>query len=110
MSECATSTTTTGRRLSDPARNRAIPGPEHARSSPRVRSQSRRDLQLALFIDSFNTLNSAKVTSVSQRWGNYYYAYWNHPEESEWVQTSSFETPTSIQQPRVIRIGAKFSF
>ena len=68
------------------------------------------DLVLGFFIDSFNTLNSDKVTRVSQRWGDYYYAYWNHPEESEWAPTDSYETPTRIQQPRVIRVGAKFSF
>ncbi len=68
------------------------------------------DLVLGFFIDAFNTLNSEKVTSVTQRWGDYYYAYWNHPEESEWASSDSYETPTSIQQPRVIRIGAKFSF
>jgi len=69
-----------------------------------------RDLELALFVDSFNTLNSDKVTRVSQRWGDYWYAYWNHPEESEWAPTDSYETPTRIQQPRVVRIGAKLSF
>ncbi len=68
------------------------------------------DLKLALFVDSFNTLNSDKITSVAQRWGDYYYAYWNHPEESEWAPSDSYETPTSIQQPRVIRVGARFSF
>ena len=67
-------------------------------------------LKLALFVDSFNTLNSDSTTNVSGRWGNYYYAYWNHPEESEWVGTSSFGDTTRIQQPRVVRIGARFSF
>jgi hypothetical protein len=65
---------------------------------------------LALFVDSFNTLNSDKVNEVEQRWGDYWYAYWNHPEESEWAPSDSYEAPTSIQQPRVVRIGAKFSF
>ena len=61
-------------------------------------------------LDSFNVLNSDKTTSVSQRWGDYWYAYWNHPEESEWVGTDSFGSPTSIQQPRTVRLGAKFTF
>ena len=69
-----------------------------------------KSLELALFVDAFNVLNSDTVTSVSQRWGDYYYAYWNHPEESEWVATSSYKTPLAIQEPRVIRFGAKFSF
>jgi len=69
-----------------------------------------KQLELSLFVDAFNVINSDTVTSVSQRWGDYYYAYWNHPEESEWVPTSSYQTPTSIQQPRVIRFGARFSF
>jgi len=67
-------------------------------------------LGLALFVDAFNVLDSDTVTSVSQRWGDYYYAYWNHPEESEWVATSSYETPLAIQEPRSIRFGAKLSF
>jgi hypothetical protein len=69
-----------------------------------------KSLELALFVDAFNVLNSDTVTSVSHRWGDYYYAYWNHPEESEWVATSSYKTPLAIQEPRVIRFGAKFSF
>jgi hypothetical protein len=69
-----------------------------------------KQLELALFVDAFNVLDSDTVTSVSQRWGDYYYAYWNHPEESEWVPTSSYKTPTRIQTPRSIRFGARFSF
>ncbi len=69
-----------------------------------------RNLELSLFVDAFNALDSEKVTSVSQRWGDYYYDYQDHPDGSEWAPTSSFGTPLSIQQPRVIRLGAKFSF
>jgi hypothetical protein len=68
------------------------------------------DLELALFIDTFNTLNSDKITDVSERWGTYYYEYTDHPAASEWVETSSYGTTTSIQEPRTIRVGARFSF
>ncbi len=61
-------------------------------------------------VDAFNVLDSDTVTSVSQRWGDYYYDYRDHPEGSEWVGTSSFETPTAIQTPRVIRFGVRFGF
>jgi len=69
-----------------------------------------RNMELALMVDAFNVLDSDTVTSVSQRWGDYYYDYRDHPEGSEWVGTSSFETPTSIQTPRVIRFGVRFGF
>ncbi len=69
-----------------------------------------RSMELALMVDAFNVLDSDTVTSVSQRWGDYYYDYRDHPEGSEWVGTSSFETPTSIQTPRVIRFGVRFAF
>jgi hypothetical protein len=65
---------------------------------------------LTLMVDVFNVFDSEKVTSVSTRWGDYRYQWDAHPEESEWRGSSSYETPLSIQTPRQIRLGAKFSF
>lgn len=63
-----------------------------------------------IFVDAFNVLDSDKVTSVSQRWGDYDYDYEDHPEGSEWFERSGYKAPLSIQAPRTIRIGAKFSW
>ena len=67
---------------------------------------------LALFVDAFNVLDSDTVTSVAQRWGDYFYDYIDptDPEFNEWVQSSTYGTPLDIQTPREVRIGAKFSW
>jgi hypothetical protein len=65
---------------------------------------------LTLMVDVFNVFDSDKVTAVSRRWGDYRYQWDAHPEESEWRESSSYQTPLSIQTPRQIRLGAKFSF
>jgi len=64
---------------------------------------------LSFFVDAFNVLDSDTVTSVSTRWGDYYYD-WEDPAAGEWVETSSYQTPLAIQTPREIRLGAKFSW
>jgi hypothetical protein len=68
-----------------------------------------RQTQLALFVDVFNLLDSDTVNGVVQRWGTYDYV-WDAPEESAWLASSTYGTPTSIQTPREIRLGAKFSW
>ena len=65
---------------------------------------------LTLMVDVFNAFDSDKVTSLSTRWGDYRYQWDAHPEESEWRESSSYQSPLSIQTPRQIRLGAKFSF
>jgi hypothetical protein len=67
---------------------------------------------LSIFVDAFNVLDSDKVTSVSERWGDYYYDYIDptDPAYNEWVESSSYQDPLAIQTPREIRIGAKFSW
>ena len=67
---------------------------------------------LSFFVDAFNVLDNDTVTSVAQRWGDYYYDYVDptDPEYNEWVQSSTYGTPLTIQTPREIRLGAKFSW
>ncbi len=67
---------------------------------------------LSFFVDAFNVLDSDTVTAVSERWGDYYYDYIDptDPEYNEWVESSTYGTPLSIQTPREIRLGAKFSW
>jgi hypothetical protein len=67
-------------------------------------------LELTLMVDTFNALDSDKVTSVVQRWGDYAYDYEDHPASSEWRPSSTFGDAVSIQRPREIRLGAKLSF
>lgn len=68
--------------------------------------------QLALFVDVFNLLDSSTVNGVVQRWGTYFYDYIDptDPEFNEWSESSTYGSPTSIQTPREIRLGAKFSW
>ena len=69
-------------------------------------------MALSFFVDAFNVLDSDTVTEVSQRWGDYYYDYTDpgDPVTNEWVSSSSYQSPLSIQTPREIRLGAKFSW
>jgi hypothetical protein len=69
-------------------------------------------MALSFFVDAFNVLDSDTVTSVSERWGDYYYDYTDpsDPTTNEWVQSSTYGTPLDIQTPREIRLGAKFSW
>jgi hypothetical protein len=68
------------------------------------------DLELALFVDAFNALDSDTVTSVNQQWGWYVYDYRDHPDGSFWDPNSRYLDPGSIQTPRQIRLGARFSW
>ncbi len=69
-------------------------------------------MALSFFVDAFNVLDSDTVTSVSERWGDYYYDYTapSDPTANEWVESSTYQTPLDIQTPREIRLGAKFSW
>jgi hypothetical protein len=69
-------------------------------------------MALSIFIDAFNVLDSDTVTSVSERWGDYWYDYTDptNPTTNEWVESSTYRTPLDIQTPREIRLGAKFSW
>jgi hypothetical protein len=64
---------------------------------------------LGLFIDAFNVLDSSETTNVREQWGWYVYD-WQDPGASFWDPSSRFEEVTDIQTPRVIRLGAKFSW
>jgi hypothetical protein len=66
-------------------------------------------LRLAIFIDAFNLLDSDKVTEVVERWGRFYYD-WENPTVPDWAPSSSYGSAVEIQNPREIRIGAKFSW
>jgi hypothetical protein len=68
------------------------------------------DLALAIFVDAFNVLDSDTITNVREQWGWYVYDYQDHPGGSFWDPSSRFEEPESIQTPREIRIGARFSW
>ena len=67
-------------------------------------------LELAVVVDVFNLLDSDEVTSVAQRWGDYDYDWTDHPGNSEFLSSSSYKTPISIQTPRRVRLGARFTF
>lgn len=69
-----------------------------------------RSLELTLMVDAFNVLDSDEVTLVQQRWGDYFYQWDAHPEESEWAPSSTYKDPISIQTPREVRLGAKLTF
>jgi hypothetical protein len=69
-----------------------------------------REMVIGIFIDAFNVLDSDKVTEVSERWGDYDYDWENHPEGSGWFERSGYKAPLEIQNPRTIRIGAKFAW
>ena len=68
------------------------------------------DMAFALFVDAFNVLDADEVTSVNRRWGWYVYDWEDHPGNSFWDPSSRFEEVQSIQSPRTVRIGAKFSW
>ncbi len=67
-------------------------------------------LELAVMVDVFNVFNDDAVTSVVTRWGDYRYQWDAHPEESEWRPNDAFATPTDIQSPRAVRVGARVRF
>ncbi|MEW6338175.1 MAG: carboxypeptidase regulatory-like domain-containing protein [Acidobacteriota bacterium] len=68
------------------------------------------DLKLALFLDAFNVFNEGTITDVNERWGDYRYDYEDHPDGSTWRPSSTFGETLSIERPRELRIGARFSF
>ena len=68
------------------------------------------DMVIGIFVDVFNLLDGDEVTSVSQRWGDYDYDWQNHPEGSGWFERSGYKAPLDIQNPRTVRLGAKFSW
>jgi hypothetical protein len=68
------------------------------------------DLQLTLMVDVFNVLNSDTVLEVRERWGFYDYVWDAHPDESEWVPSSSYKQAVDVEDAREIRLGARFSF
>jgi hypothetical protein len=68
------------------------------------------NLALALFVDAFNVLDSDTITNVREQWGWYVYDYRDHPDGSFWDPSSRYQEPESIQSPREIRLGAKFSW
>ena len=61
-------------------------------------------------VDAFNVLDGDKARSVNRRWGDYRYQWDAHPEESEWRANDYYQEVTSIQTPRTVRLGAKFTF
>ncbi len=67
-------------------------------------------LDLSLMVDVFNVLDADTVTEVQERWGTYSYAWDNHPDGSEWVESSGYGRALSIQLPREVRLGVRLSF
>jgi len=62
-------------------------------------------LDLSVMFDVFNVLNSDTVLEVQDRWGTYYYDYTNHPDGSEWVQSSAFGAPLRVENGREVRLS-----
>jgi hypothetical protein len=67
-------------------------------------------MSLGLFVDVFNLLDGDETTGVDTRWGRYDYDYADHPGNSEWVDSDTYQSVTAIQAPRSVRLGAKFSW
>lgn len=70
-----------------------------------------RGITLNVFVDAFNVFNSDTVTSVNTTWGRYYYDYTVGPTTDGWDgPRSGYRNPLSIEAPRELRLGARFSF
>jgi hypothetical protein len=67
-------------------------------------------LSLTLLLDVFNLFDSDTVLGVQERWGTYDYVWDAHPEESEWLDSSSYGAPVTREFAREIRLGARVSF
>jgi len=65
---------------------------------------------LTVFADAFNVLNSDTELSVDGNLGTYRYDYRDHPAKSTFQARSAYGTVLSIERPREIRLGARFSF
>jgi hypothetical protein len=69
-----------------------------------------RSMAISIFADVFNVLDSDTVTAIDEQWGFYVYDWRDHPDGSFWDPSSTYLDPLSIQTPRQIRLGAKFSW
>jgi hypothetical protein len=65
---------------------------------------------ITVFADAFNVLNSDTALSVDNNLGTYRYDYEDHPTGSTFQARSAYGTILSIERPREIRLGARFSF
>lgn len=66
--------------------------------------------KLDISLDIFNLLNENTVLDMNEQWGRYYYQWDAHPEESEWVERSSYQNILLRERVREIRLGFKFTF
>lgn len=74
------------------------------------------DTALTVMVDVFNLFDSDTVLDVQERWGTFEYDYISYPDQdpdSEYnvfVPGASFGLPTDTEDPREIRLGARFTF
>jgi hypothetical protein len=74
------------------------------------------DMTLTVMVDVFNLFDSDTVLEVSERWGSYEYDFSSYPDQDPneelnvFVPGSTFGAPLDTEDPREIRIGARFSF
>lgn len=62
-----------------------------------------------LYADAFNVFNSDTALSVDAYWGNYRYDFRN-PSRSTFQKRSAYGRTLTIERPREIRLGVRFSF
>jgi hypothetical protein len=63
-------------------------------------------IKLGVSLEGFNVLNSDTELDVGGRWG-----YYDFDDEEEFIgPRSSYGKPTSIENPREIRLGVRFEF
>ncbi len=64
----------------------------------------------SVFGDVFNVFNSDTALSVDSNAGTYRYNYKNHPAGSTFQARSAYRNVLTVERPREIRLGARFSF
>jgi hypothetical protein len=73
-------------------------------------------LELTVMVDVFNLFDSDTVLEVSERWGSYEYDFSSYPDQDPaeelnvFVPGSTFGAPIDTEDPREIRLGARFTF
>jgi len=74
------------------------------------------DTALTVMVDVFNLFDSDTVLDVQERWGTFEYDYISYPDQDSgseynvFVPGASFGLPTDTEDPREIRLGARFTF